>query len=95
MTEARDGSSVQRMRSAIDQEYEGGGIDPDTDRVLVMGYALLWLLEELPEHMLSKQVLMFLDAYLDEAGERALFNLCPRLDYDGKVVPLKRPRDEM
>lgn len=80
------------MRSAIDKEYEGGGIDPDTDRVLVMGYALLWLLEEFPEDSVSKQVLAFLDAYLDEPRERALFNFCPLPDGNDKVTPLRPPR---
>jgi hypothetical protein len=33
--------------------------------------------------------------YLDDANERALFNLCPRLDYNDKLLPLKPPRGEM
>lgn len=33
--------------------------------------------------------------YLDEANERALFNLSPRLDYNDKLLPLKPPRDEI
>lgn len=80
------------MRSAIDKGYEGGGLTADEDRSIILGNTILSLLEEAPEADLSKQVLAFLDVYLDDPNERALFNLCPRLDYNDKLLPLKPPR---
>jgi hypothetical protein len=90
-----DALSEGTLRSAIDQEYEGGGLTADEDRSIILGDAIQWLLEEVPENILSKQILEFLDMYLDDANERALFNLSPRLDYNNKFLPLKPPRDEI
>jgi hypothetical protein len=41
------------LRSAIDQEYEGSLLTPDEDRAVILGAAILWLLEEAPEDTLS------------------------------------------
>jgi hypothetical protein len=83
------------MRSAVDDEYDDELLSADTDRVVILGEAMLYgLLDEHPENELSKYVLGFMDVYLDDPHERALFNLSPRLDYDDKVVPFKPPRDE-
>jgi hypothetical protein len=43
---------------------------------MILGYALQWLLEEVPNDPLSEQKLAFMDLYLDDPNERALFNLC-------------------
>jgi hypothetical protein len=82
------------VRSAIDKEYEDSPISADEERWMILGYAVQWLLEEVPNGPLSEQILAFIDLYLDDPRERALFNLCPRLDYSDKLLPLKRPRDE-
>jgi hypothetical protein len=68
------------VKSAIDKEYEGGPMTADEERMIILGDAILWLLKEAPEDELSKQVLAFLDVYLNDPNERALLNLCPRLD---------------
>jgi len=68
------------LRSAIDREYEGSLLTPDEDRLIILGNAILCLSEVAPEDDLSIEVLAFLDGHLDDAGERALFNLCPLLD---------------
>jgi hypothetical protein len=82
------------VRSAIDKEYEDSAISADEERWMILGYAIQWLLEEVPNDPLSEQILAFVDLYLDDPRERALFNLCPRLDYNDKLLPLKPPRDE-
>ena len=76
------------MKSDVDKEYEGRGITADEDRIIVLGSEILGLLDEYPDGELSAQVLAFLDARLTDAGERALFNLRPKADCNGKPLPL-------
>ena len=83
------------MKSAVDKEYQADAFSADDDRMLILGDAILWLLEEFPDYILSKQILEFLDVYLGDANDRALFNFSPRLGYNDKLLPLKPPRDEI
>ncbi len=75
------------FRSTVDEEYSDY-FTADDDRQIVIGSELMWLLDECPDDPLTRQVLKFLDQYLDEPEERALFKLCSRLK-GKKVVPLR------
>ena len=78
----------------MEAEYDGP-LDPETERGLALMEAFQWLLNEHPERHFTKQVLRFLDVFLDEPEQRALFNFSPRLKYKGKLLALRHPLDEM
>ena len=71
------------MKSAVDNEYAAAGLTADTDRTLIVGDAILWLLDELPDTDAAQTVLVFLDSYLTDGHERALLNL-PRKRLSGE-----------
>lgn len=73
---------------------EGGGLTADEERMIILGNEILAFLEEHPGREFSQQVLAFLDVVLTEDSQRALFNLSPRMRYDGKMLPFKLPRDD-
>ena len=77
------------MRAKIDETYSNV-FTADDDRMLILGDALLWELENFPDSGLSRAVLDYLNEHLTDSDERALFNLAPVLPPDDTVIALPR-----